>query len=87
MIKNTEGTSLITQTVKNLPVAQETWVWSLSWEDGLEKGMVTHYSILVWRIPWTEASGGIQSMESQRIKHDWETNAKCGIMYKDHNKE
>ena len=46
------------QTVKNLPVMQETQVQSLGREDPLEKGMVTHSSILVWRIPWTEEPGG-----------------------------
>ena len=42
----------------------------LGWEDPLEKGMVTHSSILAWRIPWTEEPGGLQSMESQRVRHD-----------------
>ena len=41
---------------------QVTWVWSLSWEDPLEKWMTTHSSILAWRIPWTEKPGGLQSM-------------------------
>ena len=45
--------SLIAQLVKNLPAMQETWVWSLGWEDPLEKGKATHFSILAWRIPWT----------------------------------
>ena len=45
--------SLVTQLVKNLPPMQETWVRSLGWEDPLEKGMATHSSILVWRIPLT----------------------------------
>ena len=52
------------QTVKNLPAVQETRVQSLGLED-LEKGMATHSSILAWRIPWTEESGGLQSMGSQ----------------------
>ena len=43
--------SLVAQTVKNLPVMQETWIQSLDWEDPLEKGMATHSSILAWRIP------------------------------------
>ena len=43
--------SLVAQTVKNMPAIQETWVWSLSWEDPLEEGMTTHSSILAWRIP------------------------------------
>ena len=45
--------SLVAQLVKNLPAMRETWVWSLGWEDPLEKGKATHSSILVWRIPWT----------------------------------
>ena len=57
--------SLVAQMVENLPPVQETWVWSLSWEDPVEKGMVTHSSILVWRIPWTEEPGGWESTESQ----------------------
>ena len=47
---------------KNLPAVQETQVWSLGWEDPLEKGMATHSSILAWRIPGTEKPGGLQSM-------------------------
>ena len=43
----------------------ETWVQSLGWEDSLEKGMATHFSILAWRIPWTEEPGRLQSMGSQ----------------------
>ena len=54
--------SLVTQMVKNLPAMQETWVRSLGQEDLLEKGITTHSSILVWRIPWTEEAGGLQSM-------------------------
>jgi len=45
------GTSLVAQTIKNLPVMQETWVRSLGWEDPLEEGMATYSSILAWRIP------------------------------------
>ena len=56
--------------VKNLPVMQETWIWSMGQEDPLEKGMATHSSILAWRIPWTEEPGGIRSMRSQRVRHD-----------------
>ena len=51
--------------VKNLPVMQETRVWSMGQEDPLEKGMATHSTILSWRIPWTEEPGGLQSMGSQ----------------------
>ena len=46
-------TSLVAQLVKNPPAVQETWVGSLGWEDPLEKGKVTHFSILAYRIPWT----------------------------------
>ena len=49
--------SLVPQTVKNLPAARETRVWSLDWEDPMEKGMATHSSILAWRIPWMEEPG------------------------------
>ena len=48
--------------VKDLSATWETWVQSLGWEDPLEKGMATHSCILVWRIPWTEEPGGLQSM-------------------------
>ena len=56
--------------VKKLPAMWETWVWSLGWEDPLEEGMATHSSILVGRIPWTEESGGLQSIGSNRVGHD-----------------
>ena len=46
------------------------WVRSLGWENLLEEGMATHSSILAWRIPRTEESGGLQSMGLQRIGHD-----------------
>ena len=49
---------------------QETWVRSLGQEDPLEEEMAQHSSILAWRIPWTEESGGPQSMELQRVGHD-----------------
>ena len=54
-------TSLVAQMIKNLPAMRETQVWSLGWEDPLEDGMATHSSILAWRIPWTEETGGLQS--------------------------
>ena len=56
--------------VKNLPAMQGTCVRYLGQEDPLEKGMATHSSILAWRIPWTEEHGGLQSMGSQRVRHD-----------------
>ena len=61
------------QTVKNPPAMQETWVQSLGQDDSLEKGMATHSSILAWRIPWTEAPAGLQSMGSHRVRQDWAT--------------
>ena len=61
------------QKVKNPPAMQETQVQSLDWEDPLEKEMATHSSILAWRIPWTEQPGRPQSMQSQRVSHDWVT--------------
>ena len=60
--------------VKNLPAIPETQIYSLGWEDPLEKEMATHSRILAWRIPWTEDSGGPASMGWQRIGHDWVTN-------------
>ena len=64
------------QTVKNLLVIQETGVRSLGWEDPLENGMATHSSIPAWRILWIEEPGGLQSMGSQRVGHDSETESK-----------
>ena len=52
---------------QNLPAMRETQVQSLDWEDPLEKGVVTHSSILSWRIPWTEEPGELQSMGLQRV--------------------
>jgi len=49
---------------------RETWVRSWGWEDPLEKEMATHFSILAWRIPWTEEPDGLQSMGLQRVEHD-----------------
>ena len=63
--------SLVAQLVKNMPAMWETWVWSLGWEDPLEKGKATHSSILAWRIPGTGEPGGLQSMGSHRVGHDW----------------
>ena len=57
-------------TIKCLPAMQETRVQSLRQEDPLEKEMATHSSILAWRIPWTEETGGLQSTGSQRVGHD-----------------
>ena len=59
--------------LKRLPPMRETWVWSLGWEDLLEKEMAIHSSILAWRIPWTEKPSRLPSTGSQRVGHDWVT--------------
>ena len=56
--------------VKNPPSMQETGVQSPGWEDPLEEEMATHSSILGWKIPWAEESGGLPSMDSQKVRHD-----------------
>ena len=58
------------QRLKHLPGMRETQVRSLGREDPLEKEMATHSSTLAWRIPWTEEPGRLQSMGSQRVRHD-----------------
>ena len=70
------GASLVAQMVKCLPAMWETQVRSLGQEDPLEKGMVTHSSTLAWKIPWTEGPGRLQSIGSQRVRHDW-SNLAC----------
>ena len=64
------GASLVVQIVKNPPAMQETQVQSLSRKDPLEKGMATHSSILAWRTLWTEEFGRLQSMGSQKVRHN-----------------
>ena len=66
--------SLVAQMVRNLPAMPETWVLSLGWEDPQEKGMATQFSILAWRISWTEKPSQLQSMWPQRVRHNWATN-------------
>ena len=56
--------SLAAQLVKNLPAMWETWVWSLGWEDPLEKGKATHSSVLAWRFPWTVSSMGCKELDT-----------------------
>ena len=68
-----EDPSLLAQRVKHLPTVWETQVLCLGREDPLEKEMAIHSSTLGWKIPWTEKSGRLQSMGSQRVGHDWET--------------
>ena len=62
--------SLVAQMVKRLPIMWETWVQSLGQEDLLEKEMATHSSIRAWKIPWMEEPARLQSMGSQRVRHD-----------------
>ena len=63
--------SLVAQTVKNLPTVWETRVHSIpGLGRSLEKGMAKHSSILAWRIPWTEEPGRLQSVGSQRVRHN-----------------
>ena len=64
------GASLVAEMVKRLPAMWETRVQSLGWEDPLQKEMATHSSTLAWKIPWTEEPGRLQSMGSQRVRHD-----------------
>ena len=64
------NTSLVAQMLKNLPMMQETWVRPLGQEDPLEKEMTTQSSTLAWEIPWTEEPSGLQSMGSQKVRHD-----------------
>ena len=73
------GASLVVQRLKRLPAMWETWVWSLGWEDPLEKEMTTHSSILARRIPWMEKPGGLQSRGSQRVGHDWVTSLSLSL--------
>ena len=60
--------SLVAQKVKHLPTMQETWVRFLGWEDPLEKEMAIHSS--TWKIPWTEEPDRLQSIGSQRVRHN-----------------
>ena len=64
---------MVAQMVRNMLAMMETQIWSLGQEDPLEKGMATHSSILVWRIPWTEEPGRLQSIGSQRVGQDLAT--------------
>ena len=54
--------------IKSPLAKQESWVESLGQEDPLEEEMATHASILAWKIPWTEETGGLQSMWSQKSR-------------------
>ena len=72
-IGNKYRTSLLAQMVKRLSTLRETRAWSLGQEDPLEKETTAQSSTLAWEIPWTVEPGGLQSMGSQRVGHDWET--------------
>ena len=70
--------------VKNLPAMQEPQkmqVWSLGQEYPLEEGMATHFSVLAWRIPWTEEPGRLQSIGLQRVGHKWSNLAHMHLLY------
>ena len=54
------------------------WVKSPGWEDPREKEMATNSNILAWEMPWTEEPGGLQSVRSQRVRHDLATEQRCG---------
>ena len=69
-----EWASLVAQLVMKPPAKQETQVWLLSQEDTVEEEMATHCSIRTCSIPWTGEPGGLYSMGSQRVGHDWATN-------------
>ena len=77
----------MTQMVKNLPAVQETWVQSLGREDPLEKDMATHFSILAWRIPWTEEPGGLKSRShkesdtTEQLNHHHSTLSNSQIIF------
>ena len=72
-------TSLVAQTVKHLSTMRETWVRFLGWEDPLEKEMAIHSNTIAWKIPWTVAPGRLQSMGSQRVRHDCETSLSLSV--------
>ena len=72
--------SLVAQTVKNLPTMREIWVPFLGWEESLEESMVIHASIRAWKSPWTEEPGGLQSIGSQRVGHDWATKHSTSLL-------
>ena len=72
--------SLVAQTVKHLPTMRETRVQSLGQEDPLEKEMATHSSTLTWKTPWMEEPHRLQSVESQRVRHNWVTSPHLYIL-------
>ena len=71
----------VAQMVKCLSTMRETRVWALGWEDPLEKEMAIHSSTIAWKIPWTEEPGRLQSMRSQRVRHDWATSFSLSLSF------
>ena len=69
-LKRVSGASLVAQMIKRLPIMRETQVLFLGWEDLLEKEMAIHSGTLAWKIPWTEERCRLQSVGSQRVRHD-----------------
>ena len=78
---STVEASLVAQWLKNLPAIQETGVRSLGREDPLGKETATHSSIRAWEIPWTEETGGLQSLGSQRVRDYTESNTALNSKY------
>ena len=72
--------AVVAQMVEHLPTMQETQVQFLGQEDLLDKEMATYSSILAWRIPWTEEPGRLQSMGSQRVRHDSASSPSPSVM-------
>ena len=75
------GASLVAQMVRNLPAMQETRVWSLGWEDPLDKGMANHSSIPTWRIPWRQESGARGRKESDMTEWPTLSGSDCLSLY------
>ena len=76
------GTPLVAQTLRSLPVTWETPVQSLGREDPLEKEMATHSSTLAWKIQWMEEPGKLPSMGLQRVAHGWATSLSLSLSSK-----
>ena len=75
----TRETGKLAQMVKHRPTMQETQVRSLGWEDLLEKETAPHSSTLAWKISWTEEPGRLQSMGSQKVRHNWATSLSLSL--------
>ena len=74
--------SLVAQKVKHLPAIRETQARFLGWKDPPEKEMAIHSSTLAWKIPWMEELDRLQSMGSQRVRHDWATSLSLIVLYR-----